>query len=120
MTTNELQTNKPLVFPIHFSLLLPVAPSNTQLPRWCVTQPGTRAVGSGPSVVRRHRHPHLFNLARAARITKRKAFTAKAETSSAMRVNSVRNLKGKHNLAVKMNFYFNLKAFCTEALGRTA
>lgn len=37
-----------------------------------------------------------------------------------MRVNSVRNLKGKHNLAVKMNFYFNLKAFCMEALGQTA
>lgn len=44
----------------------------------------------------------------------------KAETSSEMRVNSVRNLKGKHNLAVEMNFYFNLKAFCMEALGQTA
>lgn len=44
----------------------------------------------------------------------------KAETSSAMKVNSVRNLKGKHNLTVEMNFYFNLKAFCTEAPGQTA
>lgn len=41
---------------------------------------------------------------------KRKAFNVKEETSSVLIVSSVRNLKGKHNLTVKMNFYFNLKA----------
>lgn len=44
----------------------------------------------------------------------------KADTSSALRANSARKLKGKHNFTVKMNFFFNLKAFCMEALGLTA
>lgn len=44
----------------------------------------------------------------------------KEEISLAMKANSVRNLKGKHNLTVEMNFYFNLKASCMEAPEQTA
>lgn len=102
------------------SLHLPfyLCPSSPRL-SCCLPQPGTGAVGLCPSVIWSHWHLSLFSLTRAVRRTKRKAFNMKADTSSALRANSARKLKGKHNFTVKMNFCFNLKAFCMEALGLT-